>query len=186
MTAENPSLRQREGTTMNESLRTIREIMNDIRHKEEGMVKVEVRGYTGQGAGSKWIQRWTRSNTSHVSLVFHMGGSVQEVEAIQFKGVVVHEPHSARDKTFVEYDVPLSYEQVMEARELALSLVGAKYDWKAIWGFARHRKTHSLNKWFCSELVAYCLLKATYPLSRREPFLESPATVCESLRLLRS
>ena len=169
---------------MNESLRIIRETMQKMRRRESDMIKVCVRGYTGQGAGSKWIQRWTRSNISHVSLVFHMGHSVEEVEAIQMRGVIKHKPHSNSKKTFIEYRVPLSYEQVMEARELALSLEGAKYDWKAIWGFARHRKTHSLNKWFCSELVAYTLLKAGYPLSRRAPYLESPSSVCESLRLL--
>lgn len=146
-------------------------------------VSVKVRGYTGQGAGSKWIQKWTRSDVSHVSLIVQLGENIQEVEAIQFKGVIAHKPHSADDKTFVEYDVPLSYEQALEVRELALSYVGAKYDWQGIWGFARHRKKHSLNKFFCSELVAYCLLKAGYPLSRREPFLESPASVCESFRL---
>jgi uncharacterized protein YycO len=169
---------------MNESLRVLREVMKDVRRKDGDMIKVCVRGYTGQGAGSKWIQKWTRSNTSHVSLVFHIGGDVQEIESLQFKGTVSHKPHSSKKKTFIEYDVPLTYEQAFEARELALSLVGARYDWKAIWGFARHRKTHSLDRWFCSELVAYCLLKAGYPLSRREPFLETPATVCESLRLL--
>lgn len=171
---------------MNEALRTIREIMDDVRHKEGDMICVKVRAYTGQGAGSKWIQKWTRSNTSHVSLVFHMGHSVQEVEALQFKGVVVHAPHSKKDKTFVEYSVPLSYEQVMEARELALSFEGAKYDWQGILGFVKHRKKHSLNKFFCSELVAYVLLKVGYAVSRREPFLESPATVSESFRLLDS
>jgi len=167
----------------NRSLHALREAMEAVRRKDKDMIKVCVRGYTGQGAGSKWIQRWTRSSISHVSLVFHMGSDVQEVEAIQFKGVVVHAPHSAKKKTFIEYDVPLTYEQAFEVRELAMSFEGAKYDWKAIWGFARHRKTHSLDRWFCSEIVAYCLLKAGYKLSRREPFLESPATVCESLRL---
>ena len=149
-------------------------------------VSVRVRGYTGQGAGSKWIQKWTRSDISHVSFIFQMGETIQEVEALQFKGVVAHKPHSAEKKVFVEYDVPLTYEQALDARELALSLVGAKYDWAGVWGFARHRKNHSLDKWFCSELVAFCLLKAGYPLSRRAPFLESPSSVCESLRLLSS
>jgi uncharacterized protein YycO len=158
--------------------------MDDVRRKDEGMIKVTVRGYQGQGAGSKWIQKWTRSDVSHTSLVFHMGHSVEEVESIQFRGTISHKPHSHKKKTFIEYDVPMTYEQVLEARELALSLVGSRYDWQGVWGFVKHRKKHSLNKFFCSELVAYCLLKAGYPLSRRAPFLETPATVCQSLRLV--
>ena len=169
---------------MNESLRIIRDIMADVRQRDRDMIKVTVRGYTGQGAGSKFIQRWTRSNVSHTSLVFHMGHTSIEVESIQFRGTISHKPHSSKKKTFIEYDVPLTYEQVLEARELALSLVGSRYDWQGVWGFVKHRKKHSLNKFFCSEFVGYCLLKAGYPLSRREPFLESPSSICESLRLV--
>ena len=147
-------------------------------------IKVEVRGYKGAGFGSKFIQRWTRSEYSHVSLVFHMGHSVEEVEALQWKGVIAHKPHCHKKKDFDTYKVPLTYEQVLEARELALSFVGAKYDWTAIRSFIRHRRSHSLDKWICSELVAYVLLKVGYPLSRREPFLETPSSDCESLRLI--
>jgi uncharacterized protein YycO len=170
---------------MNESLRILRDVLESVKHRERSdMICVKVRGYTGHGFGSKWIQRWTRSKISHVSLVFYMGDDAEEVEAIQFKGVVAHAPHSSKKKTFVEYDVPLTYEQVLEARELALSLVGARYDWRAVRSFIRHRRRHSMDKWMCSELVAYVLLKVGYKVSRREPFLESPSTVCESLRLL--
>ena len=168
----------------NEALRILMDVVRTMRTEIDMTVSVKVRGYTGQGAGSKWIQKWTRSDVSHVSLIVQLGENIQEVEAIQWRGVIAHKPHSADDKTFVEYRVPLSYEQALEVRELALSYVGARYDWQGVWGFARHRKKHSLNKWFCSELVAFCLLKAGFPVSRREPFLESPASVCESLRLL--
>ena len=148
------------------------------------MINVKVRGYTGQGWGSGLIQWFTRSKVSHVSLVFHLGHIVDEIEAIQGKGVVRHTPYTPSEKEFIEFDLPLTYEQVLEAHELACSLVGAKYDWKCIRSFVQHRKKHSLDKWICSEIVAYVLLKAGYPISRKEPFLENPSSVTDSLRLL--
>ena len=148
------------------------------------IINVKVRGYTGQGFGSGFIQRFTRGKASHVSLVFHMGHSVVEVEAIQGKGVIVHPPHTRATKTYHELSVPLTYEQVIDAHAFAMSVEGAKYDWLGVFSFALHRKKHSLNKFFCSELVALTLLKAGYPLSRREPYKESPASVVASLRLL--
>jgi len=170
---------------LNKALNAIREAMDkegDVMNE----VYVQVRGYKGVGFGSKFIQRWTRSPYSHVSLVFHLGHTEVEVEALQFKGVISHAPNSPDKKDFDVFDVPLNYRQVMGAHSLAMSLVGAKYDWAAIRAFVRHRKSHSLDKWICSEIVAYVLLKNGYKLSRRSPHLESPSTVCESLRLIRS
>jgi len=148
------------------------------------MICVKVRAYTGQGFGSGFIQKFTRGKASHVSLIFDMGHCVVEVEAIQGKGVIVHPPHSKATKAYYELSVPLTYEQVIDAHAFATSVEGAKYDWLGVFSFALHRKKHSLNKFFCSELVAYTLLKVGYPVSRREPYKESPASVVESLRLL--
>ena len=147
-------------------------------------MKVYVRGYKGAGFGSSFIKRFTFGSYSHVSLVFHMHSAPQEIESIQGKGLIEHAPYTPEEKVFDEWFVPLTYEQIIDTHILAMSLLGAKYDWQGIWGFLRRKKTHSKDKFFCSELVAYVLLKAGYPLSRREPYRETPSSVCESLRLL--
>lgn len=149
------------------------------------MISLKVRGYRGTGFGSSFITWWTRSSTSHVSLVFDLGhGEEEEIEAIQGKGVITHLPYTHDEKTFTEWVAPLSYEQILDAHILATSLVGSRYDWSAIRAFIQHRKRHSPDKWICSELVAYCLMKSGYALSRRKPYLETPSTVVESLRLV--
>ena len=148
------------------------------------MISAKVRGYTGQGFGSGFIQWFTRSKISHVSLVFHLGHTADEVEAIQRKGVIRHVPYKHSEKDFIEFDLPLTYEQVLEAHELACSLVGAKYDWSAIKSFVKHRRKHSLDKWMCSELVSYVLFKVGYPVSRKLPYMETPSSVTDSLRLV--
>jgi len=147
-------------------------------------MRLMVRGYKGQGWGSGLIKKFTRSEYSHVSLVFHLHGNVQEIESLQGKGLIQHKPHKACHKDFVEYAVPLTYEQVVDAHILAMSLVGAKYDWSGVVSFLLHRTKHTLNKFFCSELVAYVLLRVGYPLTRRSPYKESPDSVMESLRLI--
>ena len=147
-------------------------------------MRVYVRGYKGQGFGSGFIKWWTRSKYSHVSLVFQMHGLPQEVESIQGKGLIMHDPYSRSEKQFDELAVPITDEQIVDAHILAMSLVGAKYDYSGVASFLLRRKKHSLNKFFCSELVAYVLLKAGYPLTRREPYKETPDSVMESLRLI--
>ena len=146
----------------------------------------KVRGYKGVGFGSSFIQWFTRSPISHVSLVFYMGHTTDEVESIQGKGVICHPPHSSADRDFEEWDLPLSFEQVLEAHSLAVSLVGSKYDWQCIRSFVVHRRHHDPFKWICSELVAFVLWQVGYRLSRRKPYLETPSTIVESLRLLRA
>ncbi len=147
-------------------------------------MNVKVRGYEGAGWGSPIIRWFTRSPYTHVSLIFSTGGCEEEFESIQGKGVIRHLPHLFSKKKWVEWTLPLTYEQVLDAHEMAASLVGAKYDWQAIRAFVLHRRKHSLDKWICSEYVAYVLSKAGYPISRLQPFMESPATICASLRLV--
>ena len=146
-------------------------------------MKCLVRGYKGAGFGAGFIKWFTFSKFSHVSLVFDMGHDVHEIEAIQGKGVVRHAPHSIKDLDFVEYNVPLSHDQILIAHQEATELLDSDYDWSGVWGFVQRKKKHNKFKWFCSELVAYVLFKAGYMLSRRKPFQETPATVCDSKRL---
>lgn len=146
--------------------------------------RVIVRGYNGQGFGSGFIRRFTFGNYSHVSLVFEWKDGVrEEVEAIQGEGVIKHYPWKNTEKNFEELVAPLSCEQAQELFDVVSGKIGAEYDWKGIWGFVRKRNKHNPNKWFCSELVAYGLMKAGYKLSRREPYRETPTSVMESLRL---
>jgi hypothetical protein len=147
-------------------------------------MRLFVRGYKGQGFGSGFIKWFTRSEYSHVSLVFHMHGEPQEIEAIQGRGVIAHAPHKACHKEFVEYAVPISNEQIVDVHISAMSLIGAKYDWRGVFSFILHRKKHSLDHFFCSEFDAYTLLKGRYPLSRREPYKETPDSIMQSFRLI--
>ena len=146
-------------------------------------MRLLVRGYNGQGFGSGFIRWFTFGSYSHVSLVFEGHDSDLEVEAIQGKGVIYHAPHGHEEKSFDEFVVDLTDEQITTAKCVALGLEGAEYDWKGIWGFLRKKKRHSEEKWFCSELVAYALWKAGRPVSRREPWRETPTSVCESFVL---
>ena len=145
-------------------------------------MKVFVRGYYGQGFGSGFIRRFTFGEISHVSFVFEKGSEREEIEAIQGRGVVAHKP--VEGKEYVEYALPLDEDQAIALHIEARSLIGCAYDWAGVFGFVRRKKKHNPYKYFCSELVAYCCYKAGYPLSRREPWRETPSSVCESFRLL--
>jgi len=147
-------------------------------------MKVWVRGYKGAGFGSGFIKKFTRSKYSHVSMVFDMGHDIVEVESIQGKGVIRHKPYTSEEKDFDVLYAPLTEEQIIEAYTLACSLEGASYDWSGVFSFLLHRTKHTLDKFFCSELNAYVLYKAGYPLSRKAPYKLSPDDVMASLRLI--
>lgn len=137
-------------------------------------MKIYVIGYKGRGFGSSFIKWFTFSDYSHVSLVF----DGVEYEALQKKGVIKHEYKQNKDSD--EFYVEVTPDEYDEALRVAESMVGAKYDWKGIWGFVARRDRHSKGKWFCSEAVAYTLHKANKPLSRREPYRHRPDDVCMS------
>jgi len=147
-------------------------------------MKVFVRGYRGTSFFSKAIRWITRGEYSHVSLVFINGRHAVEVEALEGRGVIKHHPNQKETHDFDELRAPLSWEQAETAYLVAVDLLEAEYDRKGIFGFLIHKKMHNLDKWFCAEHVAYVLLKADYPLSRREPYREHPSSVMESLRLM--
>ena len=145
-------------------------------------MKVIVRGYRSGGFGGRFIKWFCIGSYSHVSFVFNLNGKPIEIEAIQGKGVVKH--HPTEGKEFDEFVVPLSDEQIKALWDLANAQVGMGYDWLGCWSFVRKKNRNNPNKMFCSELVAGDLKTIGYTLSRREPWRESPSTVCESLRLL--
>lgn len=147
--------------------------------------RVIVRGYNGHGFGSGFIRRFTFGNYSHVSLVFEWkDGMREEIEAIQGDGVIKHAPWKEGEKDFDELVATLTLEQALDLFDVVSGLIGSSYDWKGIWGMFRRKNKHNPDKWFCSELVAYGLYKAGYPLSRREPYRETPTSVMESFRLV--
>lgn len=138
-------------------------------------MKLRIAGYKGKGMGSSFIKWFTFSEYSHVSMIFPDG---TEYEAIQGQGVIKHDfdDKSPADLFYVD----VCEHQIKEARALCENMLGAKYDWKGIWGFLRRKKRHSADKWFCSEAVAYVCDKIGHPLSRREPYRHRPEDVCMS------
>jgi len=118
-------------------------------------------------------------------MVWHFtDGTGTEIEAIQGEGVIEHPPKFGPEYNFETRIVPVNEQQAWEAYQLALSIVGADYDWKGIFGFLRRKITESPDKWFCSESAAWVLWKINHPLSRRKPFQETPEMVMDSKQVL--
>lgn len=147
-------------------------------------VRLIIRGYTGHGFASGLIKWFTFGKISHISGVFEFADHApEEFESIQGKGVCHHAP--TEGKAFFAFKVPLTQEQLDDVYFLALQIKG-KYDWMGIWGFMRRKRIHNPLAWFCSEYWAYLLWKVKFPISRREPYRETPSSVCESLQIWRS
>lgn len=128
------------------------------------------------GAAIKWF---SFGLFSHVSLVFsHPDGAMEEIESIQGKGV--HTQPFVPDPNIILFDVPAAPDDARAIYNEATTLIGRKYDWAGIWGFMRRRKRENPNRWFCSELVAHCLLKGNIEIQRLPPWKQSPVITCAS------
>ena len=157
-------------------------------------MKVQLIGHNGKGRGSKIIMFFTRGRISHVSLRFLFAPTIlirwlkdkydidwtedHEIESIQGKGVH-HQPFVPSDNQ-TWFDVDCDPEQARIIITTAIELLGCKYDWPGIFGFASRRNVHSKIKWFCSELVAWCLLKAGIRLLWMDCHKQSPTMTCAS------
>lgn len=116
---------------------------------------------TQKTLGSALIRFLTWSPYSHVDIV--IGELV--IGATASKGVKVSKL-STRLKNASKhafYDIP-DCEVASQVHDLALSQTGKGYDYMAIIGFFFRRNWEKENRWFCSELVAWCIQHAGYKL----------------------
>ena len=134
-------------------------------------MKVQVIGHTGRGRGSGLIRWATRGRFAHISLRFIFESKEEmlrmtdmlniqftmdhEIESIQGLGVH-HQPFVPSDNQGW-FDFKQSPHQSLQILAAAVKLIGKKYDWRGIFGFATRRNKQNPNKWFCSELAAHCL-----------------------------
>lgn len=140
------------------------------------MKRVYVKCYDGRGFAGKFIKWFTfslASKASHTSTIYRVGDQLLEYQSRFKPGVYV--------QTFNDNEAPGScyYKDVSdEDFELMLaaarSVLGAKYDWKGIWGFVRRKIRETADKWFCSEYTAWQFHKGNNRLSRKEAFQHTP------------
>ncbi|WP_345815290.1 YiiX/YebB-like N1pC/P60 family cysteine hydrolase [Paraburkholderia sp. PREW-6R] len=120
---------------------------------------------TSDDPGSAIIRAATWSEFSHVAQVLPDGERV--VEAVLPGVRVTSIEQLVRNHTRISLvDIPCADEGA--AAEAALSQVGKPYDWRALLGIGLHRDWQSDEKWFCSELLAWCLAQGGKRLFRAE------------------
>jgi len=156
-------------------------------------MKVQVIAHNGKGRGSRVIIFLTRGKFSHLSLRFLLTDheldwiktifgleftNDHEIESIQFKGVH-HQPFvPSPNQTWFNFEhTPGQGRAIITT---AIELLGCGYDWRGIGGFLTRRDKQNPLKWFCSELVAWCLLKAGIRLLWMACHKQSPTVECAS------
>ena len=137
-------------------------------------MKIYLRFSTTKNIFSKFIRSFERSNYSHVSIVHPEGYLVSAI----YKGVK---------------KLPLDYyptyqdfcvDAPKEVLDFALSQLGKRYDFLALFAFLFMRKWDEKSAWICSELVAWSFNEAGCPLLRtNECNLISPRDLLLSLKL---
>lgn len=116
------------------------------------------------------IRSWLHSPFSHCALI--VGDQV--VEADFFKGV--------RTRSLADALRSASYHQIIEipcpeperAYQAALSQLGKKYDWRAPLGVGTRTDWQFVDRWDCSELVAWAIEQGGRKLFRTQHHRISP------------
>ena len=114
---------------------------------------------------SKWPFSWivrlvTWSKYSHVAIVD--GDFIIEAAlwfGVRRRSLAVAIEH-ARCYEFVRFES----DDPIRIINLAKGQIGKPYDWLALIGIWLHRDWQTVDKWFCSELVAWAFDKASEPL----------------------
>lgn len=108
---------------------------------------------TGPHLGSLMLRTALMSEWSHCGVIMPDGNTV--IEASAKHGVVRTPIHKfTRYDQWAIQDNPVP--DCMASYLAAEKLLGADYDWDAIWGQALNRDWHDPTKWICSELVQHC------------------------------
>lgn len=109
------------------------------------------------GIISRAIRWFTGHEWSHVEFVTEDG---KYLGSRFFGGVQVRDKPAGDERRRVISDAP--YTVVKYAK----TQIGKKYDLFAIFGILTRRNWQKMNRWTCSELVAWSFLKANRPLLR--------------------
>lgn len=118
---------------------------------------MKILAVNSKGVGALLIKIFTFSKWNHVGLMFD-NGMVYDVTAT----TGVRKTHIS---TYERYYKNMEYIDVLvpdqlSALEHAEKQLGKKYDYSAIFGIIfQNRKWEDPDKWFCSELVEFLLVK---------------------------
>lgn len=149
--------------------------------KRKIVARVIDRCYFARGFGAKFITVLPYREFSHVSRVFHFtDGTCLEFESIQGRGVCHHAPTVGR--AFEAYMKILDHDEMQELYQFQI-LIKGRYDWGGIMGFVFSRKKQNPLKWFCTEYLAYADYKTRNPVSRKDPYRETPQSFRDSLAI---
>ena len=110
------------------------------------------------------IRAVTWSKWSHVALVLEDGTAI-EATYPKVRRVPLETILAAHSK-YVIIDIPTDNDQAII--DFAMSQIGKPYDITALLGILVHRQWTDTDKWFCSELVAWCFAQGGYSLFREE------------------
>lgn len=119
---------------------------------------------TSKLPGAALIRAVTWSKYSHVALVLEDGTAIEatypKVRRVSLETIL------AAHSKYVIVDIPTDCDKEIE--EAAINQIGKPYDITALLGILVHRQWTDTDKWFCSELVAWCFAQGGHSLFREE------------------
>lgn len=132
--------------------------------------------FTNMKSWDSYIIRWcTGTWTSHVEFVIDNKRIISSELPL---GVILKSPEVVNREEF--FKVNVTEEQHKIILDTAMEQVGKKYDILALIGILFRRNWQKTDKWFCSELIAYCFMKSGKPLLNYIPNWVTPLDILKS------
>ena len=126
---------------------------------------------------SKAICLYTGCWASHVEFVLPSG---RILGSIAGKGVCLTDP----DENYARVEQFYVAGPIAKAMDVASRQLGKPYDYQAISGIALRRDWHDVDKWICSELIAWSFEIVKHPLIRARPHKVTPRDLLMSPYLI--
>ena len=135
------------------------------------MPKIKLQFSSQPTITSKLIQWRDWSEYSHVDMIMPDG----RLFGAMGDGVKLRDPYKTSKKIVLEVEVTQQMNDIYLRASLEL---GKPYDYAGIFGFIFNRNWQESDKWFCSELIAWCFKEEGINLLRTDDISRiSPATL---------
>jgi uncharacterized protein YycO len=125
---------------------------------------IQLRFFGGSGISSRAIEWFSGGYFSHVAAIWsetELLDSRSDIVAGVPSGVERRPIAAEKASIMVTMELPTTPLQTIAWRNFLASQIGKPYDKPAIWGFAFNRDWREPDSWFCSELQAAALEKAS-------------------------
>lgn len=147
------------------------------------MAQIQLLFVTKDDIVSRLIRWFTWSDWSHVELILSDNHVIGSTWKAGVRRTYMAEALAGVTKASI-YAIECDEESAHVFTAAVLRQEGKPYDLGAVFGFVFRKNWQDVNKWFCSELIAYGAMRANISLLKQIPSRVTPNDLVESIAVV--